>query len=46
VGVIAASVVFSTLSQVLNTVLYRYAAGLPVPGVDEALLHGAFTTRF
>jgi hypothetical protein len=45
VGLIGASVVFATLSQALNTVLYRYAAGLPVPGVDESLLQGAFTAR-
>ncbi len=45
VATIAASVVFATLAQTLNTVLYRYAAGLPVPGIDQSLLAGAFAGK-
>ena len=45
VAMVAASVVFATLAQTLNTVLYRYAAGLPVPGIDQSLLAGAIATK-
>lgn len=38
VGIIFCTVVSSALTTYLQTYLYRYAAGLPVPGIDPRLL--------
>ncbi|MDO7869598.1 DUF6159 family protein [Nocardioides jiangxiensis] len=42
VGMVA---VFSAISTYARAVIYRYAAGLPTPGVPEAALAGAFTPK-
>jgi uncharacterized protein DUF6159/uncharacterized protein DUF2510 len=38
VGLVFSLVVSAALSTYLRTYLYRYAAGLPVPGIDQRLL--------
>jgi hypothetical protein len=41
VYLVVAGIVLTALGVVVRGVLYRYAAGLPVPGVDPAALSGA-----
>lgn len=41
VYLVVVGIVLTALGVVVRGVLYRYAAGLPVPGVDPAALHNA-----
>lgn len=42
---LAAGVVFSAISGYARALIYRYAVGRPVPGVDAALFAGVFQPR-
>jgi hypothetical protein len=42
---LAAGVVFSAISGYARALIYRYAVGQPVPGVDAALFAGVFQPR-
>jgi hypothetical protein len=42
---LAAGVVFSAVSGYARALIYRYAVGQPVPGVDAALFAGVFQPR-
>lgn len=42
---LAAGVVFSAISGYARALIYRYAVGRPVPGVDAALFSGVFQPR-
>lgn len=44
-GFVCVGVFFSALGTALNAMLYRYAVGLPVPGIDEDLLANAFKVK-
>jgi hypothetical protein len=41
---IALGTVFSAATAYVKAVIYRYATGLPTPGIDQALVAGAFRT--
>jgi hypothetical protein len=42
---IASAVVFGTLYTILDAVLYRYAVGLPTPGVDVEMIASSLKVK-
>jgi hypothetical protein len=45
IALIVLGTVFSAVIAYAKALIYRYATGQPTPGVDSALLAGAFTTK-
>jgi hypothetical protein len=44
-GILALAMIFSAISTYARALIYRYATGRPVPGVDPQLFAGAFRSR-
>jgi hypothetical protein len=45
IGLIGLGMVFSAISTYARALIYRYATGRPVPGIDPQLLAGAFQPK-
>lgn len=45
VAFLALATVFAAVSTYARALIYRYAAGLPTPGVDTAVFEGAFVAK-
>jgi hypothetical protein len=45
VGLLALVMVFSAVSTYARALIYRYATGLPVPGIDPSLFVGVFRQK-
>lgn len=44
-GLIVLATIFSAISAYARALIYRYAAGMPTPGIDDRVLAGAFRPK-
>lgn len=45
IGIIALAITFSAVTTYARALIYRYATGLPTPGIDAGLFAGAFRPK-
>ncbi|MET0931970.1 MAG: DUF6159 family protein [Aeromicrobium sp.] len=45
IGLIVLATIFSSISAYARALIYRYAVGMPTPGIDDRVLAGAFRAK-